>query len=41
MLPKDKLKLAGEDKDIFNKLLTMLDEVDDVAHVYHNVELEG
>ena len=41
MLPKDKLKLAAEDKDIFNKLLTMLDEVDDVAHVYHNVELEG
>lgn len=41
MLPKDKIKLSGEDLDIFNKLVTMLDEVDDVNHIYHNVELEG
>ena len=41
MLPKDKIKLTGEDLEVFNKLVTMLDEVDDVAHVYHNVELEG
>lgn len=41
MLPKDKIKLFGEDLEVFNKLVTMLDEVDDVNHVYHNVELEG
>ena len=41
MLPKDKIKLEGEDLEVFNKLVTMLDEVDDVNHVYHNVELEG
>ena len=41
MLPKDKIKLTGEDLEVFNKLVTMLDEVDDVNHVYHNVELEG
>lgn len=41
MLPKDKIKLDGEDLEVFNKLVTMLDEVDDVNHVYHNVELEG
>lgn len=41
MLPKDKIKLEGVDLEVFNKLVTMLDEVDDVNHVYHNVELEG
>lgn len=39
MLPKDRITLAGEDLEIFNKLITMLDEVDDVQNVYHNVEL--
>ena len=39
MLPKDRIKLSGEDLEIFNKLLSMLDEVDDVQNVYHNVEL--
>ena len=39
MLPKDRIALTGEDLETFNKLLTMLDEVDDVQNVYHNVEL--
>ena len=39
MLPKDRITLTGEDLENFNKLLTMLDEVDDVQNVYHNVEL--
>ncbi len=39
MLPKDKVTLAGEDLEIFNRLLTMLDDVEDVNKVYHNVEL--
>jgi len=39
MLPKEKMELIGEDLEIFNKLLTMLDDVEDVNKVYHNVEL--
>ena len=31
--------LEGEDKDMFNRLLSLLDECDDVQDVYHNVEL--
>ena len=38
-IAKDKVKLTGEDLETFNKLLTMLDEIEDVQHVYHNVEL--
>ena len=38
-IAKDKVKLIGEDLETFNKLLTMLDEIEDVQHVYHNVEL--
>lgn len=39
MIPKEKVTLSGEDLDTFKKLLEMLDEVDDVQNVYHNVEL--
>ncbi len=39
MLPKDKIKLSGEDLDIFNRLLGLLDDVEDVSKVYHNVDL--
>ncbi len=39
LLPKERITLSGEALDEFNKLLTMLDEVDDVQNVYHNVEL--
>ena len=39
MLPKEKMTLEGEDLEIFNKLLTMLDDVEDVNKVYHNVEI--
>lgn len=39
MLPKDKITLSGEDLEIFNKLLTGLEDQEDVQHVYHNVEL--
>ncbi|MCI9110864.1 MAG: YebC/PmpR family DNA-binding transcriptional regulator [Bacilli bacterium] len=38
-IAKDKVTLTGEDLDTFNKLLTMLEEVEDVQTVYHNVEL--
>ena len=39
MLPKTRIKLEGEDLDTFNRLLSLLDEVDDVQNVYHNVDL--
>jgi len=39
MLPKEKVTLTGEDLDSFNKMLTMLDEIEDVQNVYHNVEI--
>ena len=39
LLPKERITLEGEALDEFNKLLSMLDEVDDVQNVYHNVEL--
>lgn len=37
---KDKIKLSNEDLEIFNKLINMLEEVEDINHVYHNVELD-
>jgi len=39
MLAKEKVKLTGEDLETFNRMLTLLDEVEDVQNVYHNVEL--
>ena len=39
-LPKEKVKLEGEDLEIFKRALTMLDDVDYVQNVYHNVELD-
>ena len=38
-IAKEKVTLTGEDLEIFNRVLTMLDEVEDVQHVYHNVEM--
>ena len=37
MLPKEKIELNGEDLSLFKKLLMMLDEIEDVANIYHNV----
>ena len=39
MLPKEKVTLTGEDLDTFKRMLELLDEVEDVQTVYHNVEL--
>ena len=39
MLAKEKVDLTGEDLELFKKLLTMLDDVEDVSNVYHNVNL--
>lgn len=39
MLPNETVSLDGENKENFDKLLTMLDDVEDVRKVYHNVSL--
>ena len=39
MVPLEKVTLDGEDKEMFEKLLGMLDDIEDVQNVYHNVEL--
>jgi len=36
-IAKEKVELNGEELEVFNKLLTLLDDVEDVANVYHNV----
>ena len=38
-LPSETVTLDGEDKENFDKLLNMLDDVEDVQKVYHNVNL--
>ena len=38
MEPNEYVTLEGEDKELFERLLTLLDDVDDVQNVYHNVE---
>lgn len=37
MVPNDEVELEGEDLELFKRLLTLLDDVDDVQNVYHNV----
>ena len=39
MLPTSMTTLVGEDLEKFMKLIEMLDDLDDVSSVYHNVEL--
>ena len=34
-----KVKLEGEDKMLFERLITLLEDDDDLQNVYHNVEL--
>lgn len=40
MLPHDMVTLSGEDLEYFNRLITLLDEIEDVQNVYHNVILD-
>ena len=39
-IPKETIKLVGEDLEQFKKLLMLLDNVEDVQNVYHNVEID-
>ena len=40
MYPKEKIKLEGEDKELFLRLYNLLDDIEDVTEIYHNVELD-
>ena len=37
MYPKNKVELSNEDLEQFDKLYNMLDEIEDVTEIYHNV----
>lgn len=39
MFPKERITLEGEDLETFEKLLTMLEDIEDVSNIYHNVNL--
>lgn len=39
MLPKERITLSGEDLQEFQRLYNMIDEIDDVQNIYHNVEI--
>jgi len=39
MLPQTEVQLDGEDLEKFERLIDLLEELEDVQHVYHNVEL--
>ena len=39
MIPKDTVTLTGDDLELFNRMHTMLEEVEDVQNIYHNVNL--
>lgn len=41
MLPNEYVELAGEDLELFERLVTLLDDVDDVQNVHHNVSNLG
>lgn len=38
MVPNETVSLEGEDLELFKRLVTLLDDVDDVQNVYHNVD---
>ncbi len=38
-IAKEKISLSEDDKAIFDRILTLLDDVEDVQNVYHNVEI--
>ncbi len=36
---KDKITLTGEELELFNKLYNLLDDIEDISEIYHNVDL--
>ena len=41
MYAKDKITLEGEDKEIFDRLYNMLEDIEDVSQIYTNVSNIG
>jgi len=39
-IAKDKVKLSPEDQEISDRFLTMLDDIEDVQNVYHNMDID-
>ena len=39
MFAKEKVTLEGEDLELFNRLISLLEDVEDVSNIYHNVNL--
>ncbi len=37
--PNEKVSLTSEELEVFNRLYDMLDDIEDVANIYHNVNL--
>ncbi len=40
MIPKETITLTGEDLEQFKKFISLLDDIEDVQNVYHNVALD-
>ena len=40
MIPQNEVELTGEDLEKFEKMIDVLDELEDVQQVYHNVEID-
>lgn len=40
MVPHDYVSVEGDDLEMWNRLSGMLDEIDDVQNVYHNIKLD-
>lgn len=38
LIPTERINISKETKDVFNKFLNLLDEIEDVQNIYHNVE---
>jgi len=38
MVPQNMVTVEGDDKEMFDRLMSMLDQIEDVQNVYHNVE---
>ena len=38
-IPKEKITLDADSREVFDRVLKLLDDVEDVQNVYHNVEL--
>ena len=41
MYAKDKVVLEGEDKEIFDRLYNLLEDIEDVSQIYTNVSNIG